>query len=144
MKESSWQECTENNSAVEKSRDKRRAESLRDTALGRIIFIEKLEIKEENANYIFENYYSSIAELIHALCALRGYKVLNHVCLGLFLKEILNREDLFRIFDDLRFKRNSLLYYGEKMDFAVSKDAVGKSKRLVKELRSELEGERQA
>ena len=42
--------------------------------------------------------------------------------------------DLFRIFDDLRYKINSLTYYGKKMEFETAKEAILKSKRLFNEL----------
>ena len=127
MVESSWNECLEKNTAFEKSKDANKAESLKATAIGRISFIEKQEINEENANYVFENYYSSITELIHSIAALKGFKILNHLCLGFFLREVMKQERLSRLFDDLRFKRNSLLYYGRKMDFETAKDAIEKS-----------------
>ena len=91
------------------------------------------EIDEKNANYIFEDYYSSLLEMLHAIVLLDGYKVDNHICLGYYLRDIFKREDLFRIFDDCRFKRNSLIYYGTRMDFEIAKDAIEKGKKLCKE-----------
>jgi len=38
------------------------------------------------------------------------------------------------LFDDLRFKRNSLTYYGKRMDFETAKQAIEKCKRLIREL----------
>jgi len=46
---------------------------------------------------------------------------------------------LFRIFDDCRFKRNSLVYYGRKMDFETAKEAVKRCKELIKEINKMLE-----
>ena len=51
---------------------------------------------------------------------------------------LIKREDLFNTFDDIRFKRNSLTYYGNRMDFATAKDAIEKSKKLIKELNNYL------
>lgn len=42
---------------------------------------------------------------------------------------------LFRLFDDLRYKRNSLVYYGKEMDFEVAKDSIEKAKKLIKGLK---------
>jgi hypothetical protein len=50
------------------------------------------------------------------------------------MKDILKREDLYRMFDDIRFKRNSLIYYGSRMDFDTAKDAIEKCKKIIKEL----------
>ena len=89
---------------------------------------------EKTANFIFEDYYSSILELIQALVLLNGYKADNHICLGFFIRDVLKREDLFFAFDDRRYKRNSLVYYGKRMDFGTAKQAIEKCKRLIKEI----------
>ena len=133
-KESTWEECIESNSSINISPDKSKAKSLVDTAVGRNKFLDKSELNEESSNYIFEGYYSSTLEILHALVLLKGYKVSNHICLGYYLRDILNNKKLFRLFDDCRFKRNSLVYYGRKMDFETGKSAIEKCKSLIKEL----------
>ena len=135
MKESSWAECITCNSAIKITPDKEKAASLIETAESRIQVSTK-ELTEKNANFVFEDYYSSILELVHSLVILDGYKVNNHICLGYYIRDILKNDDLFRLFDDCRFKRNSLVYYGKRMDFETAKDSVEKAKRLVKELKS--------
>lgn len=132
MKEASWEDCLEN-SAVKISPDNKRAESLIETAEERLNLIK--EITEKNSNFVFEDYYTSVLELLQAIVLKQGYKLSNHVCLGFYLRDFLKREDLFRLFDDLRYKRNSLTYYGKRMDFETSKKAVEDSKRLIKELK---------
>ncbi len=141
MKDSSWKDCIENNSSIPVSMDKAKARFLIDTSLGRDGFLSKNKINDSNANYIFEGYYSSVVELLHALLLLHGYKVGNHVCLGFYLRDIINKNNLFRIFDDCRFKRNSLIYYGRKMDFETAKEAIEKCKELIEELNKILEKE---
>jgi uncharacterized protein (UPF0332 family) len=84
---------------------------------------------------VFEDYYSSVLELLHTIVLLEGYNVGNHVCLGYYLRDILKEEHLFRIFDDCRFKRNSLVYYGKRMDFETAKDAIKKAEKLIAELK---------
>ena len=133
MKEASWDDCLYSNSSVKITPDKEKAESLIEIAEDRINFSSR-ELNEKTANYIFEDYYSSVLEILHALVLLDGYKVNNHVCLGYYLRDVLKREDLFMIFDDCRFKRNSLVYYGKRMDFETAKDSIEKAKRLLKEL----------
>ncbi|MBI4452858.1 hypothetical protein HY637_05490 [Candidatus Woesearchaeota archaeon] len=135
MKESTWTECLNYSSAIKITPDKEKAESLIETAESRIQVSTK-ELTEKNANFVFEDYYSSILELVHAVVILDGYKVNNHICLGYYIRDILKNEDLFRLFDDCRFKRNSLVYYGKRMDFETAKDSIEKAKRLVKELKS--------
>src|SRR3989338_5982836 len=102
MKEASCVDCLQTYSSRQVSPDKEKAKSLRETAEGRINIITK-EINEKNANYIFEDYYSSLLEMLHAIVILEGYKVENHICLGYYLRDILKKEDLFRLFDDCIF-----------------------------------------
>jgi len=46
---------------------------------------------------------------------------------------------LFRIFDDLRYKRNSLLYYGKEMNFNTGKETIKNSIKFIEELRKFIE-----
>lgn len=133
--EQDWQECNENGKADKRSLDPRKARSLADTAAGREAFLKETAIKQTNANYIFENYYSCILERLHAIVLEKGYSVKNHICLGHYLRDVLKRTDLYRLFDDCRYKRNSLVYYGRKMDHDVALEAIEKSKRLIEELK---------
>ena len=126
-------------SAIKITPDNEKAASLAETAEERIKFSLR-ELNEKNANYVFEDYYSSIMELLHALLLLDGYNVNNHVCLGYYLRDVLKKDELFRLFDDCRFKRNSLVYYGKRMDFDTAKDAIEKAKRLLKELNKIING----
>ena len=133
MRESNWEECLENNSTRRISPDIKRAQSLIETAKERLNLIN--EINKRNCNFIFEDYYTSLLELLQAMAFKKGYNILNHICLGYFIRDVLKREDLFIIYDDLRFKRNSLTYYGNRMDFETAKQAIVKCKRLIKELK---------
>ncbi|MBI4439716.1 hypothetical protein HY638_01980 [Candidatus Woesearchaeota archaeon] len=134
MKASSWEECIEASVSVRVTPNKAKAKSLYETALGRIGFLEESQLKEENANYIFENYYSSALEILHAILLVDGFKADNHLCTGYYLRDVLKVGDLFRVFDDCRFKRNSLVYYGKKADFSAAKENIREIKLLIKEL----------
>lgn len=133
MKDADFNDCLDSSNAVRITPDKEKARSLTEIAEERLKWASK-DVNKHNANFIFEDYYSSIIELIHSLTLIAGYKINNHICLGFYLRNVLKREELFRLFDDLRYKRNSLTYYGKKMDFEIAKDAIEKSKRLIKEL----------
>ena len=135
MKEASWDDCIYSNSAVKVTPDKARAKSLIETADDRIKFSIR-DLTEKTANYVFEDYYSSVLELAQALVIWNGYKINNHVCLGFFLRDVLGKEDLFRLFDDCRYKRNSLVYYGKRMDFETAKDAIEKAKKLMNQMKN--------
>lgn len=131
-----WKECLEN-SVKNITPDEERAKSLVETANQRIKVIK--EINKDNINFVFEDYYTSIMELIQASSFKRGYNILNHVCLSYYLKEILKRDDLKILFDDLRYKRNSLTYYGKRMDFQTAKETIQKSKRVFNALKTIFE-----
>ena len=133
MKDTSWNDCIESNSAREVSPNTERANSLIEIAEERISIIK--DIDEKNCNFVFEDYYTSLLELLQALVVKKGYKILNHLCLGYYLRDVLTRDDLYRVFDDLRYKRNSLTYYGNRMDFDTSKQAIEKCRELIKEIK---------
>jgi|SRR3989338_11047266 len=134
MKETSWNDCLINKSAKAVTPDQNRAESLADTAKERIILIK--EINEKNCNFMFEDYYTSLLELLQAMAFKNGYNIMNHLCLGYYLRDVIKREDLYILFDDLRYKRNSLTYYGNRMDYETAKQAIEKCKKIIKELAS--------
>ncbi|MBI2548528.1 hypothetical protein HYW21_04215 [Candidatus Woesearchaeota archaeon] len=133
MKEASWDDCIENYSAKKVSPDLERGKSLIETAEERIKIIG--EIDEKNCNFVFEDYYTSLLELLQALVIKNGYNVLNHLCLGYFISDVLKRDDLYILFDDVRYKRNSLTYYGNRMDFKTAMQAINKCKKLIKEIK---------
>ncbi len=134
MKESTWKECLENFKAVKITPNKAKTDSLLSTAKERITFLQQNKLNKKNAHFIFEGYYTSALEILHALVILAGFKVDNHICLGYYLRDILLRKDLFQIFEDCRYKRNSIVYYGKKPDFDISKEAIQNILRLIKEV----------
>jgi uncharacterized protein (UPF0332 family) len=87
MKEADWNDCLKNFSSVKITPDKQKAKSLVETANDRIECCNK-ELNNKTANYIFEDHYTSIMELVQALALLAGYKITNHVCLGFYLRDI--------------------------------------------------------
>lgn len=131
---SSWKECLEENKARRVTIDRAKAKALIETAKERLKFLKNDTSKDSNPNFLFEGCYTSLTELLHALVLTEGWKVENHVCLGNYLRDISKREDLFRAFDDCRYKRNGLVYYGKNMDFEVARDSVKKAAKLIEEL----------
>lgn len=134
MKEADWKDCLFNNFARTITPDPKRAESLIETAKERIDLIK--DITEKNCNFIFEDYYISLLELLQASAFKKGFNILNHICLGYYLRDILKREDFYILFDDIRYKRNSLTYYGKRMEYETAKQAIEKCKKIIKELES--------
>ena len=134
MKIASWDECLESNCAYSITPDYAKAKSLSGTSQERMKFLKSNKITEENANFIFEGVYTSVLEILHAIVLKKGFKVDNHLCLGFYLRDVLEKEGLCRVFDDLRYKRNSLVYYGKRMDFETAKQSVEKARKLINEL----------
>ena len=132
MRETNWDDCLLNKSTRTITPDIKRAESLIETANERISLIKN--INEKNCNFIFEDYYTSLLEILQAITFKKGFNILNHLCLGYYLRDILKREDLYILFDDIRYKRNSLTYYGSRMDYETAIKAIEKCKRIIKEL----------
>ncbi len=132
MKVADWQDCVRSDSAKKVTPDVIRAKSLIETAKERINLVK--EINERNCNFVFEDYYTSIIEILQAIAFKKGFNILNHICLGFYMRDVLKREELYRVFDDLRFKRNSLTYYGHRMDFGTAKQAIEECKKLIKEI----------
>lgn len=132
-RETNWNDCIMNKSAKSVTPDLNRATSLIETANERINLIKK--INEKNCNFVFEDYYTSLLELLQAITFKKGYNILNHVCLGFYLKDVLKNEALYILFDDIRYKRNSLTYYGSRMDFETAKQAIDKCKKIIKEIK---------
>jgi hypothetical protein len=134
MNESSWNECLTSNTSIKTSSDKARAKSLIETAQQRIAFTEKKNASGQELKFVFEDYYSSMIEILHAILSIKGYKVLNHLCLGFYLKDILKREQLYKGFDKLRIKRNNILYYGKEMDSEILEEDISTIKKFIKEV----------
>jgi len=94
--------------------DKERAKSLAKLSRLRHNKISSFDIETETS-LIVESYYEIIKELITALLFADGYKTLSHKDLINYLNE--NYNDFFNaekiyILDDLRKRRNKIVYYG--------------------------------
>lgn len=139
MREASWDDCILYNSAVKVSPNLERAKSLIETSDERVELASKPN--ERNCNFVFEDYYTSLLELLQALIIVKGYNIINHVCLGYYLRDCMGRDDLFIVFDDIRYKRNSLTYYGKRMDFETAKSAIQRSQQLISQLKAALKKE---
>ncbi len=133
MNDASFEECMESNAAKRITPDKGRALSLQETAKARLSLIKGVD--ERNCNFVFEDYYTSTLEILHARALGMGYGVSNHVCLGYFLRDVLKKEEFYPLFDDVRKKRNGLTYYGFLMDLETAKGAIEKCKRLMRGLK---------
>lgn len=83
------------------------------------------KLDERNISAYVSMSYDSLREVLEALCISKGYKVLSNICIGELLKDILDNFD-YEDFDRLRWIRNSINYYGEKVDFSQGKEIIHK------------------
>lgn len=81
--------------------------------------------------------YDSLREILEAYCISKGFKVGNHICLGNLVKELNPEFDLI-LFDRLRYMRNGINYYGNKVDLEQGKELISKLFDLKKEVLSKL------
>jgi len=129
MKETSWNDCLLCRSARPVAPRKEQATSLREIAHARLAFLGTPAFTPINATFILETHYTATLEVLHAFLLMKGYSVENHVCIAYYLRDVLNDEHAFKLFDEARLRRNALVYYGQHTDPAVCE-------RLIKGLQS--------
>ena len=142
MKEcASWADCLVNDYANYGQSDVWKAKSLREIALHRIAFLSAVNLTGSNADFFFENYYTSLLEIFHAFLLIKGVKVENHICVGYYIRDVLKREGWFDDFDNFRKKRNQQIYYGKRMNAETALLTVERCKILTKEVNEWVEHE---
>lgn len=99
--------------------------------------IKSSKLNENNISTYCMVAYSSLREILEAIALNFGYKITNHVCLGLFLKKELKDFD-FEFFERIRKIRNKISYYGEKIDLETGKDLIDKIFEINSYLRSKI------
>jgi hypothetical protein len=99
--------------------DLNRSSSLLKEAKKRKVFVRSIKLSDDNANYIIENCYDILLELVRSILFKRGYSSSGH---GAHEAEVaftktlgLNDADV-RFLNELRVKRNGILYYGKDYD----------------------------
>jgi len=84
------------------------------------------ELNEMNISAYVSLAYDSLREILEAICISKQFKVLSHICMGELLRKNIKEFD-YNGFDRLRYTRNSINYYGTKVEF-------GQGKKLIKEI----------
>jgi len=114
------------------SKDERRASALKEMAKDR--FLKMSSLKEPYR--IIEEYYEIIKELLTSFMYLKGFKTLSHKALiefsGKNIKELSERE--IKLIDELRVKRNDIVYYGEKVNLEFLEGREETIRKLIKKL----------
>ena len=113
------------------SKDEKRAEALKEMAKDRY---SNMDFKEPYR--IIEEYYEIIKEIITSFMYKQGWKTLSHKALVEFAdKNIisLSRQGISLI-DELRAKRNNIVYYGEKISIEFLKNRETAIKSIINKL----------
>jgi len=87
--------------------------------------VKSAKVDSKNISAYVSMAYDSLREALEALCVQHGYKVLSHVCMGELLREKIDGFDYVE-FDRMRYIRNSINYYGKKVDFEQGKEIIDK------------------
>jgi len=114
------------------TKDERRAGALINMARNRYLTLK--ELKEPYR--ILEEYYEIIKELITSIMYKLGFKTLSHKALIEFAKEnikILTSSDISLI-DELRIKRNNIVYYGETITEKFLKEREESIRNIINKL----------
>ena len=114
------------------TKDERRAKALKEMAKNRLANI--LSLKEPYR--IIEEYYEIIKELLTAFMYLQVYKTLSHKLLIEYsaknIKSLSPQEA--SLIDELRVKRNNIVYYGEQTSIDFLKSREPKIKEIISKL----------
>ncbi|NOX71537.1 MAG: hypothetical protein GXO64_02450 [Candidatus Micrarchaeota archaeon] len=97
--------------------------------------VKEAKITEKTISAYVSLAYDALREVLEALCLLKGYKVLSHICIGELLADIIDDFD-YDEFDRIRWIRNSINYYGEKIDFEQGMEIIDKIFAMKKEMAS--------
>jgi alkanesulfonate monooxygenase SsuD/methylene tetrahydromethanopterin reductase-like flavin-dependent oxidoreductase (luciferase family) len=114
------------------TKDERRAKALKEMALDR--FSKMSDFKEPYR--VVEEYYEIIKELLTSFMYSQGFKTLSHKSLIEFsaknIKSLSSQE--ISLIDELRIKRNNIVYYGEKVTTDFLKSREKSIKEIIKKL----------
>lgn len=103
-----------------------------------IEFLEKIGLKEENANDIIENCYDILMFLIRSKLFEKGYSASGsnaHEAEIAYLFELNFLEEEINFMNELRYFRNGILYYGSSFDKEYAKKVISFLQKMYKKLK---------
>jgi hypothetical protein len=114
------------------TKDEKKARALKEMALDRF---SKMSCLKEPYR-IIEEYYEIIKELLTSFMYLQGFKTLSHKVIIEFsarnIKSLANQD--ISLIDELRIKRNNIVYYGEQVTIDFLKSREEKIREIIKKL----------
>ncbi len=133
-----WKECIDEGTVRMGRPDVQRSRSLFSMAENRMGIVKEIKMDDNSASVIFTMMYDSMLEMSHAIAALKGYKILNHICTTAFI-ENLGMHDVAVKFDGYRKIRNSVNYYGKRLKKDFVSASLEEMGRVMVKLRKEYE-----
>ena len=103
--------------------------------------LDKIGIKENNANSVVKSCYDIIMELIRAKMLLDGYNASGfgaHEAEISYLKILGFNENEILFADKMRFFRNGMLYYGTVLDKEYAEKVAGFTRKILPKIKSLL------
>ena len=131
-------DCTKKGFIKKTMIDKELMVSLREMSDIKENTVKSAKIDKQNISVYVSVAYDSLREILEAVCISKGYKVTNHICLGELMKKLDSSFD-YATYDRLRYIRNGINYYGEKIDFEQGKQIIEKifvlKKNILKQMK---------
>jgi len=134
----SWQDCLDKGDALKITPNLRRASSLKRSAKNMLRFIVGIKVDDNNAAIMLKNAYDALLEILHSMLYAKGYSVLNHICVGYFIRDELKDMESFHVFDKYRKIRNGIVYYGEEIEKEVADNGIKEIKEIFSKIEKQI------
>ncbi len=133
-----WQECNKQGYAKKVELDSGRIQDIIKSSNDRERTAKLLPVNETTKETVISLFYDTLRELLEALALKHNFKIYNHECYTSFLNNILKDEALALEFDSLRLLRNSINYYGKKIELTDSRLILLKLDKLIRKIKELL------
>jgi len=142
-----FDEFVKQNIVKKQSKDKSRAEFLikesENSYTNLLEKIQKIPLKDTNANDFVKSCYDILMELLRAKMLLEGYNASGvgaHEAEVSYTRVLGFDEKDVQFADQMRFFRNGMIYYGTMLDKEYAEKVIGFTKRIYPKLKELLEG----
>jgi len=130
-----WKDCLQKREAKQMKPDMEMAKSLQETSSNKAISSSELKLRPETAAAKISLSYDAVREFLESLSLKKGFKIYNHVCYTIFLKEIIKESDLAEEFDALRKIRNDVNYYGKSISLEEAQHVLTRLNALLRKIK---------
>ena len=127
-----WQDCNKEGYAKKIGLDSEKIEDILRSSEDREKTAKLLPLNETTKETIITLFYDVLRELLEALALKHGFKIYNHECYTSFLNNVIKNEEIALEFDSLRLLRNSINYYGKRIEISDAKIILEKLNKVIK------------